>query len=94
MTNEEANETLKSIVDTYVTEKAKSTVNLPFKITTVIINELENDTFNSETLVKAKDEIFLLMDRDLYQRFKASDQFQALMHKLQTYDDLDLQFTL
>jgi len=93
MTNEEAHATLTSIVDTYVRESSASTVNLPHKISKVIIDELESDNFSAETLAKARTEIFLLMDRDLYQRFKASENFQALMKKLHTYDDLDLQFT-
>ena len=93
MTNEEAHATLASIVEMYIKEDSKLTVNLPSKISVPIIAELEGDDFSSETLKKAEEEIFLLMDRDLYQRFKTSDNFAELMAKLHTYDDLDLDFT-
>ena len=93
MSDEETTDKSTAIVDKYVRESAPASVNLPSKIAGPIIKAVEDQDLQEDTFTKGKTEIYNLMNRDLYQRFKKTKLFDELMKKLHTYDETDQEFS-
>jgi len=93
MSDEEASEAAQKIVDEFVKPEANDCVNLPSKIANVIMKSVKENDLHEDTFTKAMEEIYNLMNRDLYQRFKQSQAFDDLMKRLHTYEDIDADFT-
>ena len=93
MSDEESTSTSMMILDKYVREEAPHTVNLPSKQAVAIIDAVESHDLHEDTFSRGKEEIYNLMHRDLYQRFKKSPAFDDLMRKMHSYDEADKDFT-
>mmetsp|Transcript_3277 Transcript_3277/g.6674 ORF Transcript_3277/g.6674 Transcript_3277/m.6674 type:complete len:659 (+) Transcript_3277:197-2173(+) len=93
MSDDEALSSAEKIVDDFIKPDAEDCVNLPSKIAEVIIEAVKVHDLHDDTFSKAKEEIYNLMNRDLYQRFKNSEAFDNLMKRLHTYEDIDVDFT-
>ena len=93
MSDEEAIESAEKICTDFVRPEAEDCVNLPSKIAEVILKAVKGHDLHEDTFSKAMEEIYNLMNRDLYQRFKVSKAFDNLMKKLHTYEDIDADFT-
>ncbi|GMI07699.1 hypothetical protein TrVE_jg4979 [Triparma verrucosa] len=94
MSDEEAYDSATRIVNNHILPDSPECVNLPSKIANAISTSMENHDLHEDTFSKAQEEIYNLMNRDLYQRFKKSDAFNDLMQLLHTYDDIDIDFTV
>ena len=87
MSDAEATDAAQKIVDRFIKPEASEGVNLPDSITSVMIKDIEESNLQDSTFTKGKDDIYTLMDRDLFQRFKGSNSFNVLMQKVNIYND-------
>ena len=72
MSDEEALAAAEGIVGHHIDADADECVNLPAKIAHPIVASVKEHDLHEDTFSKAKEEIYNLMNRDLYQRFKKS----------------------
>ena len=79
------------IIHLYLTESSENAVNVTSKMYTDAKNLLISLHFSKDSFVKPQHEIFKLMERDLFQRFRKSYSFSKLMARVRAYDELDVQ---
>ncbi|GMH50589.1 hypothetical protein TL16_g00813 [Triparma laevis f. inornata] len=94
MSDEEAYDSATIIVNNHILAESPECVNLPSKMANAIKDSMANHDLHEDSFSKAQEEIYNLMNRDLYQRFKKSEAFDHLMQLLHTYDDIDIDFTV
>lgn len=92
MSDEEALDKAEQICSNFVAPESQDCVNLPSKIADVIMKAVKMHDLHEDTFSKAMEEIYNLMNRDLYHRFKNSEAFDLLMKRLHTYEDIDADF--
>lgn len=89
MSKKEIIERAKTIIDRFLVANANETVNVSHEIFNKAQLLLRENQFTPGMFDDAIKEIYILMERDLFQRFKKSDTFSNLLVQIRSYDDLD-----
>jgi regulator of G-protein signaling len=71
----------KAIADKYVRTSAASQVNLRSDVMEAVLKEVDSDQATPTVFNSAQQEIFNLLERDSFPRFKASPLFVAMMEE-------------
>ena len=78
-----------SLVDEFVADTAATQINIKSKIQKAILSVRENETFARSTFADAKEEIWKLMEKDNFQRFKKTKQFHSVLERVGAYSTMD-----
>jgi len=73
------------IYSTFIAQKSPEQVNIPATMRVAIEKRMEVGDYKHDLFEQARLEIFKLMERNNFKRFKDSKQFQELLEKLQPY---------
>lgn len=90
-TEDEKEEKATFIVKDYLSSRGEDAVNVPCSMYEAATKVLETKDFKKDSFEQPQEEIFKLMDRDLFARFRKSSAYTALMDKVRSYDDLEVQ---
>ena len=88
-TGDEVKSKAEYIVKRFLTITAPEAINVPHNIYKQTQDDIERNPVPKAIFETAKKEIYTLMERDLYQRFKKSKHFLTLLNRIGVYDDLD-----
>eukprot|EP00475_Leptophrys_vorax_P039185 TRINITY_DN7033_c0_g1_i1.p1 TRINITY_DN7033_c0_g1~~TRINITY_DN7033_c0_g1_i1.p1 ORF type:complete len:687 (-),score=177.65 TRINITY_DN7033_c0_g1_i1:93-2153(-) len=86
MSQEEFTREASSIVEEYVSESSSAQVNLSGDMKKNLVIAMKAGKLDSHSFVQAKKEIFDLMMRDSFPRFKSSPLFQEFLREMEAYD--------
>jgi len=89
MSTKEMIENAKSIIERFLVANANETVNVShdiFKRAQLLLQENQYAPGMFDDAIK---QIYILMERDLFQRFKKSEAFSTLLEQIRSYDELD-----
>jgi CRP-like cAMP-binding protein len=73
------------ILDTYISMDSITQVNLAHEITSAIQNRVKSNDIHMSMFADAKEAIFILMERDIFNRFKSSPLFQEFLKEMEAY---------
>mmetsp|Transcript_26664 Transcript_26664/g.32338 ORF Transcript_26664/g.32338 Transcript_26664/m.32338 type:complete len:645 (+) Transcript_26664:250-2184(+) len=90
-TDEEREKRGSYIISEYLGARSENAVNVPSKMYDAAAKVLETKSFTKDCFEEQQAEIYKLMDRDLFHRFKNTVIYTALMEKVRSYDDIDVQ---
>ena len=90
MTENKIKSKAESIVKQFLLDSAVEAVNAPHNIYKQVEDDLQKWPIPATIFDDAMKEIYNLMDRDLYQRFKKSGYFTILFDRIKVYDDFDM----
>jgi len=79
------------IINKYLNEDSEFAVNVTSKMILDAQELVESKAYLRDSFSKPHHEIFKLMERDIFKRFRESKSFSKLMECVRVYDDLDIQ---